>query len=422
MLIKKNNIFQAKIIISLFLYSTLILGFFFNEDSLGGAINDYNYHLPIVLAFKKNISDTLLIFGSNEMIARNSPFFYIILGYISKFVENIDLIRLANVHIILIIIIIFYKSLKIKFYYVKKEILYLISVAFFLSPTLRSLSIWPYPLIYAILFFTISIYFFLKFEKEVNNSYKYALLNILFLAISSYFTPNFCFFSIFFFLKFFEKYKFTWRIYTLIILNFLFGLPAILFLLKKKFFFFEYDVAGINFLDKINIANKIILISTIIFFHLLPFLFIIIKKINLLKKKFISIIIIYFISIIFFNFPQEFNGGGGIAFHLSNFLIKNNFLLFLIFFISLIYLNEVMQKSKYNCLLIILLLIPYNLQFSIYHKYFEPIIFIIFFLLKKKLINKNYFKFKNIFYFYLFQIFYLTLSLCKDFIYNFKIQ
>jgi hypothetical protein len=421
MLIKKINIFHAKIIISLFLYSTLLLGFFFNEDSLGGAIQDYNYHLPIVLAFKKNISESLFIYGSNEMIARNSPFFYIILGSICKFVENINIIRLANVHVILIIIIYFYKSLKIKFYYVKKEILYLISVAFFLSPTLRSLSIWPYPLIYAILFFTISIYFFLKFEKDINNNYKYALLNILFLAISSYFTPNFCVFSIFFLFKFFQKYKFTWRIHTIIILNFLLALPAILFLLKKKFFFFEYDVANINFLDKINIANKIILISTIIFFHLLPFLFNIIKRITLPKKNFILIIIIYFISIIYFNFPQKYNGGGGIIFHLSNFLVKNNFLLFFIFFISLIYLNEVAQRSKYNYLLIILL-IPYNLQFSIYHKYFEPIILIIFFLLSKKIMNKSYFNYKNIIYFYLFQIFFLILSLCKNFIYNVKLQ
>jgi hypothetical protein len=211
------------------------------------------------------------------------------------------------------------------------------------------------------------------------------------------------------------------RIYVLITLNFLLALPAILFLVKKKFFFFEYDVASINFLDKINITNKIIIISTIIFFHLLPFLLIIIKKINFLKKKFISIIIIYFISVIFFNFPKEYNGGGGIIFHLSIFLMKNNLLLFLIFFVSLIYLGELTQRSKYNYLLIILL-IPYNLQFSIYHKYFEPIIFIIFFLLYEKIINRSYFKYKNILYFYVFQIIFLILSLSRNFIYNIKIQ
>lgn len=421
MLIKKNNIFQANLILSVFLYATLVLGFFLNEDSLGGAIHDYKYHLPIVFAFKINILDSLLIYGSNEMIARNSPLFYIIFGVICKFIENIDIIRLVNAHIIIIIIIFFYKSLKIKFYYVSKEILYLISVALFLSPTLRSLSIWPYPLIYAILFFIISIYFFLKFEKEKKNNYKYALLNILFLAISSYFTPNFCVFSIFFFFKFLQKYKLTKKTYISILLNFLLALPAIYYLIKKKFFLFNHDVANINFLEKINIANKIILISTIVFFHLLPFLLIIVKKITLSKKEFLSIIIFCFISIIFFNFPKEYNGGGGTLFHLSNFVTKNNFLLFFIFLFSLIYLNKITQKSRSNYLLMVLL-ITYNLQFSIYHKYFDPIIFMIFLLLFNKIINKSYFRYKNILYFYIFQIFFLILSLNKHFIYNIKIQ
>jgi hypothetical protein len=416
---KNNNIFQSNLILSIFLYLTLVLGFFFNEDSLGGAIHDYNYHLPIIFAFKKNILDSLLIYGSNEMIARNSPFFYIIFGIIHRFVENIDLIRFVNIHVILFIIITFYKSLKIKFYYVKKEILYLISIILFLSPSLRSLSIWPYPLIYAILFFIISVYFFLKFEKNKNNNYKFAILNTIFLAISSYFTPNFCIFSIFFFLKFYQKYKFTKKIYLLIALNILIALPAIIFLIKKKFFFLNYDVSNIAILDKINIANKIILISTIVFFHLFPFLLLIIKKITISKKQFIALIFFYFISIIFFNFPKEYNGGGGVLFHLSNILTKNNFSIFFIFFISLIYIYQITRKSYYNYLLVILL-IPYNLQFSIYHKYFDPLILIIFLLLSVGIVNKDYFKYKNILYLYIFQIFFLILCLYKPFIYSIK--
>lgn len=422
MLFKKNNIFYTKLIIFVFLYFTLIIGFYLDEDSLGGAIQDYNYHLPIVFAFKNNTSDTLLVFGSDEMIARNSPVFYIIFGAILSFFKNIDLnvIRLLNTHVILIIIIIFYKSLKIKYYYVKKEILYLISATLFLSPTLRSLSIWPYPLIYGILFFTISVYFFLKFEKHKNNNYKYAVLNILFLAISSYFTPNFCIFTIFFFFKFFQKYKLTKKIFTIFFLNFLLAVPAIFFLIKKKFYFFNYDVADITFLEKINIANKLVLISTIIFFHLFPFLLTNIKKINLTKKKFIFIIFIYFISLIFFNFSKEYNGGGGVLFHVSNILTENNSFLFFIFFISLIFINEIMQRSYWNYLLIILL-IPYNLQFSIYHKYFDPLILIIFLLLIVGVMNKSYFKYKNVLYFYIFQIFFLILSLSRHFISNIKI-
>ena len=422
MLSKKNTISYTKLLISIFLYLTLILGFFLNEDSLGGAVHDYNYNLPIIYAFQRNILDALKIFGSDEMIARNSPLFYMTFGAISNFFGNIDInkLRLANTHVIIIIIIFFYKSLKIKYYYIKKEILYLISATLFLSPTLRSLSIWPYPLIYAILFFTISVYFFLKFEKKKNNNYTYALLNILFLALSSYFTPNFCIFSIFFFLRFFQKYKFTIKIYVIILLNFILAIPAILFLLKKNLYFFYYDVGDISLLEKINITNKIILISTIFFFHLLPFLLIIFKKFYISKKKFISIIIFYFICLIFFNFPKEYNGGGGIIFHMSNFLTKSNLLIFIIFFISLMYISQIIQKSFWNYLLVILL-IPYNLQFSIYHKYFDPLILIIFLLLTEKIINKEYFKNKNILYLYIFQFFFLILSLSKYYIYNLKI-
>jgi hypothetical protein len=199
MLVNKNYKNNLNVITSIFLYLTLVAGFLLNEDSLGGAINDYNFHVPIIFAFKKDISDTLKIYGSSEMIARNSPFFYILYGSIVRFVENLNLLRFINVHVALLIIIFFYKSLKIKFYYIKKEILYLISLTLFLSPTVRSLSIWPYPLIYAILFFTISIYFFLIFEREKKKHYKCALLNTLFLGISAYFTPNFCVFSVFFF-------------------------------------------------------------------------------------------------------------------------------------------------------------------------------------------------------------------------------
>jgi len=209
MLINKNYKNKINISTSIFLYLTLIAGFLLNEDSLGGAINDYNFHLPIVFAFRKNILETLIIYGSDEMIARNSPLFYIIYGLTIRFFENLNLLRLVNIHVTLLIIFFFYKSLKIKFYYVRKEILYLISLTLFLSPTIRSLSIWPYPLIYAILFFTISIYFFLLFEKQKTNHYKYAFLNTVFLGISSYFTPNFCVFSIFFFIKFLERYKLT---------------------------------------------------------------------------------------------------------------------------------------------------------------------------------------------------------------------
>jgi hypothetical protein len=131
-------------------------------------------------------------------------------------------------------------------------------------------------------------------------------------------------------------------------------------------------------------------------------------------------LVVYFISVIFFNFPKEYYSGGGISYHLSIFLLKNNFLLFFIYLFALFYINQITQKSYYNQLIIILLIL-YNLQFSIYHKYFDFIILVIFLLLFDKSLNKNYFKYKNILYLYIFYIFFLILSLSKSLIYNIKI-
>jgi len=225
------------------------------------------------------------------------------------------------------------------------------------------------------------------------------------------------FFLFFFFFKYLQKYKLTSKIYLLFLFNVILATPALLFLIKKNLYFFDYEVTNISFLEKINIANKIVIISSIIFFHLLPFFLNSLKKILITRKEILILIIIYFFSILFFNFPKQYNAGGGIIFHLSNLLTNSSFLLFVFFFFALIYLNQLTRKISFNYLLI-LLLIPYNLQFTIYHKYFDSVIFIIFMLLFTNQINKNYFKYENILYLYIFQLIFLVLSLNKNLIYG----
>ena len=50
---KKINIFI------LLIYFSLLLGFFYGEDSIGGAFNDYNGHSHIAEKFKSNFLYTL---------------------------------------------------------------------------------------------------------------------------------------------------------------------------------------------------------------------------------------------------------------------------------------------------------------------------------------------------------------------------
>ena len=158
MLIKNNRIY-------IILYISILIGFYFNEDVLGGSRNDYLYHLQFVELFSNDLIYGLSIYGYDEHLARNSPVFYIILSFIDKFISS-EYLRYLHTLSAPILSILFYKALKLKFNFVKKDKLKLFSAILFLSPTVRSLAIWPYPLIWSLIFFILAIYFYLLFEKK----------------------------------------------------------------------------------------------------------------------------------------------------------------------------------------------------------------------------------------------------------------
>lgn len=406
---------NQRILLFLLLYLSLILGFLFDENSLGGAIHDYKHHLHIINAFKKNIYETLKLYGTEVLYTRNSPLFFLLYGTILRIIDNLDLLRFINLNLLLLNTLYFYKALKIKYLFVNKRILFSIACIILLSPTYRSLAIWPYPFIYALLFFTIASYYYLKFEQKKKGQYKYASLNVLFVALSSYFTPNFAVFSVFFFYKFIKKFEYSYKLYLLIFLNIILALPAFIFLADKDLFFLKNEVEEFSFFDKINITNKITIISTIIFFHLFPFIILHIKKKFLTKSRFFIIFFIFLFCIIFFNFSAKYNVGGGIFFQTSILIFNNNYLFYIIFLISLIFLNILIGNSISN-LLIILLLLPYNAQYSIYHKYFDYLVLIIFFLLLENKIKKKSFNPKNIFFSYIYSLCFLLISIFKNFL------
>ena len=105
-----------------------------------------------------------------------------------------------------------------------------------------------------------------------------------------------------------------------------------------------------------------------------------------LKKEYLLVILLL-ICLFFFNFPSG-NFGGGIFYHFSQYIFGNNFLLFIIFFLS-IFLFKASKLIELNNLLLFFCLILYNLQVSIYHKYFDPLILFIFLFLMSKNEIKN---------------------------------
>jgi hypothetical protein len=67
-------------------YLSIILGFYLDENSIGGAKHDYIYHLHFVEGFKNNFGLAIKNFASNpdEFGTRNSPILFIIFGLLNR--------------------------------------------------------------------------------------------------------------------------------------------------------------------------------------------------------------------------------------------------------------------------------------------------------------------------------------------------
>jgi len=402
-------------IVSFLLFVSIILSYIISEDTLGGAKIDFYQYEDIIYLFSEDLVNTLKnysLFG----YTRNSPVFFIILSYLYKLGLELDLIRYLNIVSVFWITYLFYDCLKIKFNKVNIGTLKILSLVLLLSPTVRSLAVWPYPILYAFILFLFSIKYYLLFCRDKKNKLKNALLNVIFIAAASYFTPNFCIFAIFFTYKFLSEFKYTKKLFYILALNFCLALPAFIFYYTSNFYILNISVtANTDTLIKFNIFNKIVVIASIIFFYFIPFLeknsipkFV--KELKILRHNYLIIFFIL-ICILFYNFPLGY--GGGIFYHISYKLFSNSIILFLVFFVS-IYIFKSIKIFNLNNILIFICLILYNLQASIFHKYFDPLILFIFLFLvnfKKGSVNFNMNEITKKYYFL--YLFFLAASFYK---------
>lgn len=394
-------------------YISLIAGFIFNENSTGGAIVDYINQKKAVNDFANNFLLTFLNYENYG--TRHSPVLIIGLSFLAKFGFNDIGVRLIHLHLSLILPFLFIKILKLKFDFKNKEMVYIISFLVFLSPTYRTLSIWPDSRLFGLIFFCISIIYYLKFIKHQKK--KYCILNILFYSVSSYISPNFSVFSIFFFYKYFLYFKNDFNfLIKIILVNLILALPAF-------YYVFILDVNFINqpaavgfdkksiFLD--NIFNNILLISSIILFYLIPFMqtkIISIEKYEL-HYSILLLLAIIFTSIYYFNYSYAYTGGG-IFYKASYFFFKNNIIFYIISSTSLYMIYLLCRNNKSNLLIFLCLLIS-NPQITVYHKYYDPLLVILFFSLFDFRVDINKKSTKKYIYIYGYFVIFLLLSIIK---------
>ena len=396
----KYNFLTLKLLFlySLF-YSTILLGFYFNEDSLGGAKADFLYHYNISQKFSENFFLTYNAYGSNAdgMNARNSPVFWILISYLNNFISS-EFLRLINSSASLLISFLFYRCLIIKFKNVDKFCLFYFSCILFLSPTIRSVSIWPSTLNWGLVFFLISLLNYLKFVNTSDNRKDlYVYYTVFFIAISAYLHPSFATFYIFYLFNFVKNYKFGIVTFYILLFSLILAAPSLYYIVSKDFLSSFQAAQGIQTsnIHSLNLANKILIVSTMVFFFMIPVLNlkILINRIKKIKLKVLSIIFICcLINIHLFNYPAFDSGlGGGFFYKASNILFGNNLIFYISSIIAIISIYLLLEKNFYNYLLLFILII-YTPQLTIYNKYYDPLILIIFSILMNFNFKDHFFK------------------------------
>ena len=391
---------SSKTNIIILLYISLLLGFYFGEDSLGGAISDYQALNHISDKFDKNFFDTFLNY--DKLGHRHSPVFFIIK---SLLIEDEIIRRLIFLHFYILIPIFFYKSLKIVFKNSSRINLRLVASTLFLFPTVRSYSIWPDAHLMGTLFFIISVYFFLKFKYSKIHNFKFSIFNTFFLAIAAYCSPNFGIIVFFFIFEYLRKYNLGKKFLIIIFTNIILSLPFFyyLFYLDVNFIFNEvgWDI-GDNLFTINNLSNKFIIVNSLFFFYLIPFFFTNFYKENIksIQKKnfFISatLLLVFILLCLKFDFEAIYkltNSGGGFFYNFSKLIIQNNLILFLASFLGYLIIISSFYYNYSNIILFITIIFS-NPQLTLWQANYSPFIFMIIFLLlelkyKNNIITNN---------------------------------
>tara|TARA_Y100001970_G_scaffold287642_1_gene412819 strand:- start:952 stop:2211 length:1260 start_codon:yes stop_codon:yes gene_type:complete len=412
MSISKKNIF-----IIFLLYFSLILGFYLNEDTIGGAFNDYSGLLYLPERFKSDFWYTF--FNYESLGHRHSPIFFILRSFFLPLGEDITRLIILNFYMLCPIYV--YKSLKIILGKVDKNFLILIAFVILTFPTFRSYAIWSDAHMMGATLFTISIYYFLKFKYSKKDNFRYALMNCIFLALSSYFSPNFGMFVFYFFYEFLIKFNFSKKVFFIILLNILLSAPFFIyiFVLDINFIYNDnkWDI-GDNFLSIKHFSNKFHILNTLILFYILPFVYFIkdvfLRKYNSKEYTIIALsILLFFFLTYFFNYSDTYNltkSGGGFFYNLSQRLLENNYLFFICSLLGFLIIITISFVDVKNFGLFILLILS-NPQNTVWQSNYSPTLYILLILLFNMNLNKIFFNLKFIYFLYFYFLSYLFLNL-----------
>ena len=370
------------------LYISLLLGFFIQEDVTLGQIKDYLIHGEKADIFKKNIINGFLKYEEYPNIT-HSPIYILYTIILENIFHNKILARLFNLHLSLLIPFFFYKCLKVKYKNKITDYKIFIPVIFFFSPYYRAGSIWLDDNVTAIIFFTLSIFFFLKFQDQ-KKKIIYIILNSIFLAAASYLRPIYSLFSIYFFIIFIYELKFSKKIFYYILCNCFLAIPAL-------YYVFILKING-WFANNLLLSNPITilsLVSSIVFLYSLPMIF---DNNDWKKRKHtisgaILLLLFFILQKLYFNYDLNYSGGA--VFRILSYLSIPKIVFFIFgsisfYFMYFIFFKPHKNKIFFSDIILLTILIFLEIDGIVYAETYDPLIYIVFFLLIKNKIFSSY--------------------------------
>ena len=377
---------SKKISIYVFFIFSLFLGFYLGENSSGGSKNDFEVLLPYVKIFEKDFFEAIQQYINNPSVLILSPVHYIIVANLNNFFGSFFITKVFYILLSSVLPLIFYKILQKKIN-INHDLLFLFSCLIFLSPYFRSSSIWITGDNLSLIFFALSVLFYLKAMENTSQKINFFLC-VTFLILCSYVRYYYALFIFFYFLEFYKKLDLKW-ILIILIYCFFVSIPAIFYLyyiISNNDFFHTASNYSNN---RINYLSNFFIILSIFLFYLFPFLVFSIKKIfkyyfeNRKPIVFLYLFLLLYIclDLIFHLIQIEFSiYGGGVFvkfFELLNFDLKIS--IFVVSFFAILaidFLFKDNRKKNYLLLLITIFCFPI---FSVFQKYFDPLFYILFF-------------------------------------------
>jgi hypothetical protein len=385
-------------------FLTLFLSLYFNEDGYGrGASGDFRDTWGYIENIIKN--NFKIINPLNWTL--HFPLHYYIISFLHYIIGDQIYIRFLFCVISIFVpclFIIIYKKINNNLRYDFSIIL--ASIIFFI-PGFRYTSIWANNNITSTIFFLVSIFFFYlwKINYKKKKSFYFILFQIIFLMLACYTRQYYCVFFFYFFYYYLKKIN-NYNLFIILFFTFFLSIPGFLYVYYYPELFTKLSVST-------KFSNSLLGNSSMLSIYFIPILlinFFLNKKIFALKEVlFVSIFSFLITLILSLNFDDYNWLGGGIIFFISNNILKNNFLFYCSSALSIAVLLFIAKENIPNLILVMILLFTFSGN-AVYQRYFEPLFYIIYFLLvnsKTSLIFK-----KNINSIYLLFVFYLIYYSC----------